>query len=311
MDIVQAMRVFVRVADAGSFTAAARALEFSTAQVSRLVSELESHLQARLLQRSTRRLALTEAGSRYLARARQILTDIDDANAEASGAHLMPKGRLRVHSITGLGIQLLAPLAARYGALYPDVHLDMTLSQRYPDLLEEGHDVVITLARDLPDSELIGQYLGNIHSVICAAPAYLEKHGIPQTPDDLAEHRCLLLVDPVFGDHWAFTVDGKEQPLRLGETFQVNVAEAMANAAEAGMGICLLPDFVAARAIQRGGLVRVLPHHSLHEKSVYAMYPSRRFLDAKVSTWIEFLKQELPKALERYRAMLDDPACWA
>ncbi len=311
MDIHQAMRVFVRVVETGSFTAAAQALGYSTAQTSRLLSELESLLQARLLQRSTRRLALTEVGTRYLERCRLILGEIEDANAEAAGAHLIPRGHLRVQSTTGLGIQLLAPLVARYVKLYPQVNIDLTLSQRQPDLLEEGHDVVITLSGDLPDSEMIGQPLGSIFSVISAAPSYLQSHGVPQTPADLSHHRCLHLVDPLFTDSWTFRDEHGEQSIRPGNVFQVNVAEAMAQAAQAGLGICLLPDYVAVDSYQRGSLVRVLPHYRLHEKSIFALYPSRRFLDAKVRTWVEFLKQEIPKVLEKHQAIVDDPAHWS
>ena len=311
MDIFQAMRVFVRVVETGSFTAAAQALGYSTAQTSRLLSELESSLQARLLQRSTRRLALTEVGARYLERCRLILGEIEDANAEAAGAHLIPRGHLRVQSTTGLGIQLLAPLVARYTELYPQVHVDLTLSQRQPDLLEEGHDLVITLSAHLPDSELIGQPLGSIFSVISAAPSYLEGRNIPKVPEDLHQHRCLHLVDPLFTDSWTFRDDEGEQVIRPGNVFQVNVAEAMAKAAEAGLGICLLPDYVAVGSYQRGSLVRLLPHYRLHEKNIYALYPSRRFLDAKVKTWVEFLKEERPKGLERHQAIVDDPAHWA
>lgn len=311
MDIFQAMRVFVRVVETGSFTAAAQALGYSTAQTSRLLSELESSLQARLLQRSTRRLALTEVGARYLERCRLILGEIEDANAEAAGAHLIPRGHLRVQSTTGLGIQLLAPLVARYTELYPQVHVDLTLSQRQPDLLEEGHDLVITLSAHLPDSELIGQSLGSIFSVISAAPSYLEGRNIPKVPEDLHQHRCLHLVDPLFTDSWTFRDDEGEQVIRPGNVFQVNVAEAMAKAAEAGLGICLLPDYVAVGSYQRGSLVRLLPHYRLHEKNIYALYPSRRFLDAKVKTWVEFLKEEIPKVLERHQAIVDDPAHWA
>ncbi|MBP3365135.1 LysR family transcriptional regulator [Pseudomonas sp. FSL R10-0056] len=311
MDIFQAMRVFVRVVETGSFTAAAQALGYSTAQTSRLLSELESSLQARLLQRSTRRLALTEVGARYLERCRLILSEIEDANAEAAGAHLIPRGHLRVQSTTGLGIQLLAPLVARYTELYPQVHVDLTLSQRQPDLLEEGHDLVITLSAHLPDSELIGQPLGSIFSVISAAPSYLEGRNIPKVPEDLHQHRCLHLVDPLFTDSWTFRDDEGEQVIRPGNVFQVNVAEAMAKAAEAGLGICLLPDYVAVGSYQRGSLVRLLPHYRLHEKNIYALYPSRRFLDAKVKTWVEFLKEEIPKVLERHQAIVDDPAHWA
>ena len=311
MDIHQAMRVFVRVVETGSFTAAAQALGYSTAQTSRLLSELESSLQARLLQRSTRRLALTEVGTRYLERCRLILGEIEDANAEAAGAHLIPRGHLRVQSTTGLGIQLLAPLVARYVQLYPQVKIDLTLSQRQPDLLEEGHDVVITLSSDLPDSEMIGQPLGSFCSLISAAPSYLQNHGVPQTPADLNQHRCLHLVDPLFTDSWTFRDEHGEQSIRPGNVFQVNVAEAMAQAAQAGLGICLLPDYVAVDSYQRGSLVRVLPHYRLHEIGIFALYPSRRFLDAKVRTWVEFLKQEIPKVLEKNQAIVDDPAHWA
>lgn len=311
MDTLQAMRAFVRVVDSGSFTAAAHTLNLSNAQVSRLVSDLEGSLQARLLHRTTRRLALTEAGERYLQRCRVILAEVQEAAIEASGAHLTPRGRLRVHSITSLGTLQLAPLVARYCERYPEVTLELTLSQRMPDLLEEGHDVVITLSRDLPDSELVAQRLAEVYSMVCAAPAYLEQHGIPQRPQDLHEHRCLRLVDPLFPDRWVFQEGNMELIIRPGETFQVNVAEAMAQAAEAGMGVCLLPSFVAARAMHRGSLKRLLPSFQIHQRSIYALYPSRSFLDAKTKTWIEFLKEELPKAFALDQAILDDPVYWA
>ncbi|WP_349571332.1 LysR family transcriptional regulator [Azotobacter salinestris] len=311
MDILQAMRAFVRVVDSGSFTAAAASLQLSNAQVSRLVSDLEANLQARLLHRTTRRLAVTEAGERYLQRCRNILAEVHDAAVEASGAHLIPRGRLRVHSITSLGTLQLAPLVARYTALYPEVTLELTLSQRTPDLLEEGYDVVITLSRDLPDSDLVAQRLGDLHSVVCAAPHYLERHGIPKTPQDLHAHRCLRLVDPLFPDRWVFQDGDAELTVRPGEHFQVNVAEAMAQTAAAGMGVCLLPSFVAAKALRQGTLKRLLPQFRLHQRSIYALYPSRSFLDAKIRTWIELLKEELPRAFAQDQEILDDAVYWA
>lgn len=311
MDLLHAMRVFVRVADAGSFTAAALQSDTSTAQVSRLVSELENHLQARLLQRTTRRLSLTEAGQRFLEQSRAILDQVELARVEASGAHLVPRGRLRVHSTIGLGIQLLASLAGRYDEIYPDVYLDLILSQRQPDLLEDNLDVIITLSRELPDSELIAQRLGTVFHVVCASPSYIEQHGAPKVPADLERHRCLRLADPVFADSWSFIGDGIEQTIQPSETFKVNVAEAMSSAAEAGMGVCLLPDYVAVPALQRGTLVRLLPQFRLQEKTIYALYPSRRFLDAKVKTWVEFLKAELPQAFAGYHQLIQNPQYWA
>jgi DNA-binding transcriptional LysR family regulator len=311
MDIFQAMRVFTRVVDLGSFTAAAQAMNLSTAQVSRLVSDLENHLQARLLQRTTRRLGLTEAGSRYLERCRHILTAMDDACAEAGGAHLQPKGRLQVYSVIGIGTQLLAPLAARFSELYPEVHLDLVLSQRRPDLLEEGHDVVITPSQGLPDSELVSQHLASTYSVLCAAPSYLAQHGVPQTLHELKNHRCLRLEDPSLDDSWTVIDNGVKHTIELGQNFKVNAAEAMAQAAAAGMGICLLPDMVAAKSFQQAQLVRLLPQYKLHERDIYALYPSRRFLDAKVRAWVEFLKEEMPKAFDGYQSVVQHPSYWA
>lgn len=311
MDMLHSMRAFVRVADAGSFTAAALQSDTSTAQVSRLVSELENHLQARLLHRTTRRLALTEAGERFLEQSRAILDQVEQARAEAGGAHLIPRGHLRVHSTIGLGIQLLATLAGRYNEIYPDVNLELLLSQRQPDPLEDNLDVIITLSRELPDSELIAQQLGTVLHVVCASPIYLRQHGAPKAPADLENHKCLRLADPVFSDSWNFIVNDAELPVWPGNTFKVNVAEAMSSAAEAGMGICMLPDYVAVPALQRGSLVRLLPHYHLHEKYIYALYPSRRFLDAKVKTWVGFLKRELPQAFEGYHEVLQNPKYWA
>lgn len=311
MDMLQAMRAFVRVTDAGSFTAAAAQANTSTAQVSRQVSELENQLQARLLHRTTRRLALTEVGARFLEQSRQILAQLDQAQQEACGAHLTPRGHLRVHSTTGLGIQLLATLASRYSELYPDVSLELLLSQRQPDLLGEGLDVVITLSRELPDSELIAQPLGSVFNLICAAPSYLRQHGVPRCPQDLQQHRCLRLVDPVCADQWEFTGGDGVYRFQPGDRFKVNVAEAMASAAEAGMGICLLPDYVAAPALRRGTLVRLLPDFRLQQKSIYALYPSRHFLDAKIKTWLDFLKRELPKAFDHYHGVIQNPDYWA
>ncbi|TRX74608.1 LysR family transcriptional regulator [Pseudomonas mangiferae] len=310
MDTLQGMRVWVRVIETGSFTAAARSLDLSTAQVSRLVSELEQHLQARLLHRTTRRLALTEAGERYLQRCRQILTQIDEATAEARGAHLTPSGRLRLHSLTGLGLHI-TPLIARYCETYPQVVIELTLSQRNPDPLEEGQDVVITFARELPDSQLVAQPLGQLYSVVCAAPEYLRRHGVPQRPDDLRQHRCLRLLDPIYPDTWTFRDAEGEHALQPGQTFQVNVAESLAKAAQAGMGVCLLPFFVAAEPLREGKLLRVLPGYRLQKRGIFALYPSRLFLDAKIKTWVDFLRDELPRAFAEDERVLENPAHWA
>ncbi len=169
MDTLQNMRVFVRVVDAGSFTAAAQQMNSTTAYASRAVSDLEAHLRTRLLNRTTRRIALTEAGERYLQRCEQILAYVDQAEAEAGDAHARPSGKLKVHCFTSLGQHYLVPAIARYRERYPDVHVELTLAQRMPDLLDEGYDVAIVVGRDLPDSGLVSQRLGESHSVVCAS----------------------------------------------------------------------------------------------------------------------------------------------
>lgn len=311
MDTLHSMHVFVQVIDNGSFTAAAQALELSTAQVSRLITDLEQNLQTRLLHRTTRRLALTEAGERYLERCRQILNQVDEAAMEARGAHITPSGHLRVHTMTGLGLQHLTPLIARYAEHYPNVVVELTLAQRTPDLLEEGHDVTLSFARNLPDSQLVAQCIGPVYSVLCAAPRYLAQHGIPRHPADLQQHRYLRLKDPLHDEQWGFAEDAEAIDALPAPCFQVNVAEALVKAAQAGMGFCLLPSFVASQPLREGRLLRILPQHHLRTLNIYALYPSRRFLDAKTRTWVEFIKSELPPLLAHDEAILDTPSYWA
>ena len=310
MDLLNNLRVFVRVVDSGSFTAAADTLDLSTAQVSRLVADLEQYVQARLLQRTTRRLSLTEAGERFLLRSRQILEEMAEATAEARGAHLKPSGRLRVHSMHGLGV-LITPLIARYSERYPDVVFELTLSQRNPDPLEGGHDVVISIAHELADSQFVAQVIGQIYSVPCAAPDYLKIHGVPGTALALNNHRCLRMLDPLYSDQWVFHDVQGEQRVSPVKTFQCNVAESMVKACEAGMGVSLLPFYTATRSLSDGTLLRLLPAYRPRERNVYALYPSRRFLDAKVRTWVDFLKAELPPLFAEHEAVMSDPRHWA
>ncbi|MNI38463.1 HTH-type transcriptional regulator DmlR [compost metagenome] len=212
--------------------------------------------------------------------------------------------------MNGLGV-LLTPLIARYSELYPDVVFELTLSQRNPDPLEEGHDVVISIAPELPDSQLVAQALGQIYSVPCASADYLRRKGIPQQPLALNEHQCLRLLDPLYGDQWVFQDEHGEHAISPAKTFQCNVAESMVKASEAGMGISLLPFHTATRPLSDGTLLRVLPTWRLRERNVYALYPSRRFLDAKVRTWVDFLKAELPKLFAEHEAVMNDPRHWA
>lgn len=309
MDTLQNMRVFSRVVEAGSFTAAAQHLNTTTAYASRAVSDLEAHLRTRLLNRTTRRIALTEAGMRYLQRCEQILAYVDQAEAEAGDAHARPSGRLKVHSMTSFGLHYVVPLISRYRQRHPAVQIDLTLSQRIPDLLDEGFDVSLVLSSsDLPDSGLVSQRLGSVFSVACASPAYVEKHGLPQTPQELTKHPCLQLVTPVFPPaEWSFEGPTGQETVSLGPTcFSVNFAEAMAVAIREGMGIGVLPTVSALPYLREGTLVRVLPHYTMQEMNIYALYPSRQYLDAKIRTWVDFLREQLPPTLSADAQSLQD-----
>ena len=299
MDTLQNMRVFVRVVEAGSFTGAAQQLNTTTAYASRAVSDLEAHLRTRLLNRTTRRIALTEAGERYLQRCEQILAYVDEAEAEAGHAQAQPAGKLKIHAMTSFGQHYVVPAVGAYQQLYPDVSVELTLAQRMPDLLDEGYDVALVLATDLPDSGFVSQRIASAFSIACAAPAYLERRGVPKTPADLADHTCLQLVTPVFPTaQWHFSGPDGEQTINLGPaTFQVNVAEAMAVSVREGMGIGLLPIYSAIGGLRSGELVWILPEYKSQEMNVYAMYPSRQYLDAKIRTWVELLRERLPVTL--------------
>lgn len=190
----------------------------------------EAHLRARLLHRTTRRIALTQAGERYMRRCEEILAFVDQAEAEAAHAYMRPSGRLRVHATTGFGQTYVVPAVVRYRQRYPSIDVELTLSQRAPDLLEEGYDVLVQLAaKKLPDSGLVCQQLGNLNSILCASPAYLQKNRVPRDVAGLGDHTCLQMVAYVFpSDQWHFEGRGKTETFRLPASgFQVNVADAL------------------------------------------------------------------------------------
>jgi DNA-binding transcriptional LysR family regulator len=306
MDTLQNMRVFARVVESGSFTAAAQHLNTTTAYASRAVSDLEAHLHTRLLNRTTRRIALTEAGERYLRRCQQILAYVEEAEAEASDAHARPSGKLRMHAMASFGGHYVVPAIGRYRQRYPDVSVELTLAQRTPDLLDEGFDVSLVLGYHLPDSGLISQRLGTAFSIACASPAYLERHGVPKTPGELADHVCLRLVTPgsTF-DKWDFDgPNGAETFVLPPAPFQVNGAEAMAMAVREGMGIAVLPTYTVMRGLKSGDLRWVMPDYTSQPMNIHALYSSREYLDAKIRTWVDFMRAELPATLAAEQAAL-------
>jgi DNA-binding transcriptional LysR family regulator len=301
MDMLRNMKIFVEVAEAGSFTAAAQHVEATTGYISRSVSELETHLRTRLLNRTTRRIALTEAGERYLKRCHGILAAIDEAEAEAADAHAKPVGTLRVHAMSSVGQNYVVPAIAAYQERYPAVNVELTLSQSVPDLLEEGYDVAVRVSPDaLPDSNYISHKLGMVRSVLCAAPRYLDVHGVPAAVADLANHTCLqVALPPVFpSDRWHLIGPDGEYDFQLPDgRFKVNVPDAMVAALREGMGIGALPTLAIRSSFRSGALVRVLPDYYLQQLNIYAVYASRQYLDAKIKTWIECVREWIAEAV--------------
>jgi DNA-binding transcriptional LysR family regulator len=305
MDTLQNMRVFVRVVEAGSFTGAAQSLNSTTGAMSRAVSELEAHLRTRLLNRSTRRLALTTAGERYLKRCQQILADVSTAEEEASCAHERPTGALRMHSFASIGQHYVLPAISRYRALYPEVTVELTMSQRMPDLFEGSADVAVILASTLPNSDLVSLPLGTTFSILCASPAYVRTHGAPRKPAELAHHECLILHTPAFPPHdWVLDGPNGCETMEVNGPVHVNIAESLIVAIREGMGIGMVPLYAAISGLRDGTLVRVLPEYTAQKMNIYALYPSRKFIDAKTRTWVEFLRTHLPKVIARDEALL-------
>ncbi len=305
MNLLRNMRVFVRVAEAGSFTAGAEQSDVTTAQASRFISDLEVHLRTRLFNRTTRRIALTDAGNRYLRRCKEILALVDASEAEAGEARTSPAGVLRIHAPLSFGQIYVVPALTQYLEKYPLVRAEVTLSQRIPDLLDEGFDVSLQVATaHLPESALVSARICTMPTVLCASPKYIENHGVPKSVAELDQHACLQLVTPHFpADRWKFEGrdDAAEIELRPGK-LRVNSADALAVALVEGFGIGPLPALSALSALQSGALVRVLPEYEMQGTTVYATYLSREYLDAKIKTWIAFLREFVAAALSTRHA---------
>jgi DNA-binding transcriptional LysR family regulator len=290
VDKWEAMRVFVRVVESGSFVRAAQKLELSTTATSRLLAELESHLGTRLLQRSTRRLNLTEAGQRFYARAGQLLLGLDEAEAEVGVVTREPTGLLRVSVPISFGVLHLAKLLPAYRTRYPEVRLEVLATDRKVDLVDEGFDLAVRLATHHRPT-YVARQLAPIRMVVCAAPAYLARHGTPDTPLALAAHNCLTHPSGGYPDHWVF--QGPEGPtsVHVCGAYRADNGDLLRAAALAGEGIILEPTFIVGEDLARGDLVPLLSEWPVPQATAMAVYPTRRFLSAKVRTFVEFLQE--------------------
>lgn len=293
MDILNCMRVFTAVVETESFTAAGMRLDLSKAVVSKYVGHLEDHLGTRLLNRTTRRLSLTESGVAYYERCTQILADVDEAEQAAGQLTAIPRGTLRVTMPVSFGRIRIAPLLTAYMQRYPDVKLDVTLSDRRVDLVEDGYDLAIRVGY-LPESGMIARKLTTDRVVLCAAPAYLKRHGMPQTPEALRDHACLVYSYASTGDEWVLDdAEGKRHAIRIAGPMRVNNGDMLRAAALDGAGIIREPHFIVGTDLQAGRLVELLPDFPPPEIGVYALYPSRKHLSAKVRTFVDYLVERM------------------
>lgn len=290
MDRLTNLEVFVKVVESSSFAAAARYFGMSPAMVSKHVQALEERLGARLLNRTTRRLSLTEVGRAYYERSRQVLADIEEADRAVSDLQVAPRGILKLNAPFSFGLRHLAPALADYLATYPEVTVDVTLNDRYIDLLAEGVDLALRIGQ-LADSSLVARRLGEIRIVLCAAPDYLERRGTPRAPKDLADHDCLEYTYASTPREWHFaTVDGRHEVVRITGRLLCNNGDILRTAALAGSGVARLPTFIVGEDLSAGRLVPIaLSGYEPPSVALYAVYPPGRHLSPKVRSFIDFL----------------------
>ncbi len=279
---------FIAVAETGQFTAAAQRIGLSSSQVSRQIARLEERLQTRLFYRSTRKVALTEAGQTFLQHCQRLVDARDEAMRAISDLTGEPKGLLRMTCAVAYGERFIVPLVNAFMARHPQLRVDIELSNRPLDLVHEGLDLAIRLGR-LQDSRLVATRLAPRVMYLCAAPSYLERYGRPHSLSELARHNCLVGSS----DQWTFQQDGKEQSLRVQSNWRCNSGQAVLDAALRGFGLCQLPDYYVLDHLKSGELVSLLEQHRPPNTAVWALYPQQRHLSPKVRQLVDALRDGL------------------
>lgn len=291
MDRLRAFEVFVTVVARGSFVRAADAMDTSPANVTRYISDLEAHLGTRLLNRSSRKLSLTESGVAFYERTRLILEEVAEVEALASATALRPRGRLRINAPLSFGIVHLAPLWPRFMRLYPEVELDVALVDRVVDIVEEGFDLAIRISRGGSTAH-VARKLATSRNIVCASPGYLLQHPAPRTPADLVNHACLGYTYSQTADDWHFVdPDGAPVSVKVRYGMQTNNGDTARAAAIAGAGVIWQPTFLIGEDVGAGRLVELMPGYRMPDIDILAVYPSRRHLSAKVRVMVDFLAQ--------------------
>lgn len=292
MNRLESMSVLVAVVEAGSLSAASRKLKMPLPTVSRKVSELEAHVKARLLTRSTRKLTLTDAGHAYVAACKRILQDVAEAERGASGEYSAPKGELTITAPLVFGRLHVLPVTAEFLRAYAEVDVRLVLADRTLSLLDEHLDLAVRIG-ELPDSSLIAIRVGEIRSVVCASPTYLAKHGTPKTPQDLARQDCVTFASLAGSGSWPFKSERAEQSIPIHSRLVVNTAEAAMDAAIAGVGLTRVLSYQAASAVKAGTLAVVLKKFEPAAAPISLVYAGERLLPLKLRAFLDFAAPRL------------------
>lgn len=296
MDKLTGIRVFCAVARDGSFSRAAREMALSPAMVSKHIKRLEDELGVRLLNRSTRRSKLTEAGTEYFTRCEQILAQLEETELDVKSLSGEIRGTLKISAPSTFGTLYLIPVIVAFKKLYPKIQINLHLSPRMPDLLEGGFDLAIHAgSTQLTDSSLIARRLGSFRMIVCASAAYLKMRGIPEHPEDLTRHNCLVYQSETARDDWIFHRAGSEITVRVSGDLHCNTGNALRMAAREDLGIVRLPSYLLEADLRRGTLQEILPDFHSPPRAVFALYPHRRHVPAKVRGFLDLLS-------ERFRA---------
>ena len=303
MDTPNEMALFVRVVDSKGFRAAADHLGISPSVVSKYITRLEDRLSARLLNRTTRRLALTEVGRVYYEHAQRILAEIEEAERVVSESQAAPQGLLRLSVPLAFGRFMIAPVLPDYLFLHPKMRISVVVHDREVDLIEEGFDLVIR-SSTLKDSTMIARRLIKNRRVVCATPGYFEKHGTPLRPDALADHNCL--INPAYSHQrtWSFNAKGRHWVVSVSGNLEFDNPLALREAARKGLGVVLLPQYVVQRDLDQGVFQAVLTDFVLEDPDVFLVYPSSKHLSSKVRSFVDFLVAHF-KAQEQQTTLLN------
>lgn len=288
MDRLSAMEMFINVVDLQGFSAAANRLGISRALVSKQIILLEERLGARLLNRTTRRVSVTEVGEAYYERCKRVLSEVEEADLLVEQLHSEPRGTLKVSAPMSFGVVHVGPAVSEFLSLYSDLSISLTLNDRFTDLIEEGFDVAIRIAQSA-DSSLIARRLAPVRCVMTATPAYLAANGVPQQPQDLGDHKCLSYIYLASGQEWPMFGPNGATSVKVSGPLKANNGEVLLNALLGDLGIGFLPYFLVRDDIEAGNLVTVLDRYRLPELSVYAVSPPNRFPARKVQAFVSFL----------------------